>query len=177
MYINKLGRKLTYALRHNPSSLNLELDEYGYANIPEVLSSLKINMEILEAIVAEDSKKRFTINDMQTKIRAAQGHSININLELVPIKPHKILYHGTATKFLDNIFKNGLIPMSRQHVHLSNDIETSLKVGQRHGIPAVLSVDAEKMHEDSFEFYLSENNIWLTKSVPVEFLRVVSKNN
>ena len=115
-------------------------------------------------------EKRYSFNENKSKIRANQGHSINVDVELKPKEPPKILYHGTATRFSDSIKKQGLIPKGRLHVHLSRDVETAITVGKRHGKPIIFQVDCEAMLSDGYTFYLSENNVWLTDNVPCRYL-------
>ena len=133
-------------------------------------SGRKVSLDDLKKIVASNNKQRFRFNDDFTKIRANQGHSISVDVELNEVRPPVVLYHGTATKFLESIKHNGLIAKNRLHVHLSADKETAIKVGGRHGKPIVLTVNSAKMYEDGFIFYLSENNVWLTVSVPINYI-------
>ena len=133
-----------------------------------------ITRELLDHVAETNDKKRFIISDDGAKIRANQGHSIAINLDLPPIPPPANLFHGTATRFIEAIFKDGLKKMNRQHVHLSADIETAQKVGARHGKPIILLLDTKTMAEAGFEFYLSKNDVWLTDNVPVEYLSIQS---
>lgn len=177
----KLSKFLCLVLRHKPETVGLTLDEHGWADVEKLLTAVRrsgrmINREILEEIVRTDEKKRYTLSEDGRKIRAAQGHSISVDLELKEQIPPDILYHGTSTRFLDNIFKDGLLPQSRQYVHLSKDFETAVKVGARHGNAIVLRVEAGNMHQNGYAFYLSENGIWLTKKVPTEYLKVEGKN-
>lgn len=129
------------------------------------------NINDLERIVREDSKQRYSFNEDKSKIRANQGHSIPVNLELKPIKPPSKLYHGTGRKYLDSILKNGLIKKERQYVHLSKDLETASIVGKRHGDLVILEVNAEDMFNKEIKFYLSNNNVWLCDYVPVEYIK------
>ena len=173
----KLGRFISMVLRHKPESIGIVLDEHGYADVKELLKAMNekgksIDMAILERIVAENDKKRYSFNQDHTKIRANQGHSITVDLQLQQKIPPKILYHGTATRFLESIQKRGLLKMSRQYVHLSKDIQTAVKVGQRHGKVVVLNVDAEKMVKDGYCFYLSDNGAWLCEKVPYQYLSI-----
>lgn len=168
---NKLSVFISLVLRHKPEAANLSLDEHGWANVDELIKGVNtagyhMTTEILEEIVRSDEKSRYSYNEDKTLIRANQGHSINVDVGLNEQKPPKILYHGTAKRFLDNIFKDGLKAMSRQYVHLSKGYDTAVKVGKRHGEPVVLLVDAETMHHDGYKFYLSENGVWLTREVP-----------
>ncbi len=131
---------------------------------------VKVTMELLEHVVATNSKKRFSFNEDKTKIRASQGHSINIDLQFSSVQPPAALYHGTAERSIASILQNGLQKRNRQHVHLSADIETAINVGKRHGKPVVLIVDAATMHAEGLEFYLSANGVWLTDNVPSKYL-------
>jgi putative RNA 2'-phosphotransferase len=133
----------------------------------------KIDLEILKELVSKDNKKRYAFNDDLTMIRASQGHSIDVELGYTPKSPPEILYHGTAEKFVESILKSGLQKRNRHHVHLSKDIETAIKVGQRHGKPVVFEVFAGKMFAKGFEFYESDNAVWLCDAVPVAFLRKI----
>lgn len=125
---------------------------------------------MLRKIVKSDSKQRYSYNEDLSKIRANQGHSINVDVELEEVEPPEILYHGTATKYEESIDKSGLIPKSRLYVHLSSDQETAIKVGIRHGKPIYYTVLAKAMFMDGYKFYRSENGVWLTKEVPAKYL-------
>jgi putative RNA 2'-phosphotransferase len=129
-------------------------------------------METLERIVAEDEKQRYSFNEDKTLIRANQGHSIPVDVELPVVIPPDVLYHGTGVNYKDSIEAQGLIPKSRLYVHLSGDVETAKKVGQRHGKPIIYTVDAVAMHADGYTFYRSVNGVWLTKLVPRKYLSV-----
>lgn len=171
----KISKFLSLILRHNPEKINLVLDANGWANVEELIKkaykNVRFSMEDLEYIVATNNKKRFSFNDDKTKIRANQGHSLkNIDLELKNTTPPEFLYHGTVAKFMEAIHETGLQKMSRQHVHLSNDLETAIKVGSRRGKPIILSVRSGDMHKNGHEFYRSENGVWLTETVPVAFI-------
>ena len=131
---------------------------------------LSLDINLLNEIVETNDKKRFAFNDNKTKIRANQGHSIEIDLALQQCFPPDILYHGTAIRFVDSILKEGLTKQQRQHVHLSEKLETATAVGARHGKPTVLIIDAKQMCEDGFLFYKSENNVWLTDAVPLNYI-------
>ena len=144
----KLGKFLSLVLRHKPETIGITLDKNGWADVKELIEKIKlseryIDMEILERIVRENSKKRYSFNEDKTKIRASQGHSIEVELNLKEITPPKILYHGTATSFLKSIKEKGILKMNRQYVHLSMDIETARNVGQRHGEVVILPIDIE----------------------------------
>lgn len=172
----KISKFLSYVLRHHPELINLNLDENGWANVDELITRSKrdphegISFEELDEIVETNDKKRFIFNEDKTRIRANQGHSIDINLALIPQKPPEFLYHGTAQSNIDSIFEKGIEKRNRQHVHLSQDIETATKVGMRHGKPIILTINTEKMFDDGIEFYLSENNVWLTDFVDIKYI-------
>ena len=127
-------------------------------------------MDMLEEIVRTDNKQRYSFNEDKTLIRANQGHSISVDVELKKAVPPDILYHGTGEKYVSSIDKEGLLPKSRLYVHLSKDEDTAVNVGKRHGKPVVYKVDARKMQEDGFEFFLSVNGVWLTNEVPVKYI-------
>lgn len=167
---------LSLILRHNPATVGITLDSAGWVEVGVLLEALKkhghdLSRASLDNIVATNNKKRFEYSPDNTKIRACQGHSLkDVDLQLEEKTPPDILYHGTASRFLDSIFEKGLLPGNRQYVHLSLDVPTAVKVGQRHGISVVLHVDAIGMYKDGFKFYLSHNNVWLTKTVPPQYL-------
>jgi putative RNA 2'-phosphotransferase len=154
------------------------MDRNGWVNIQELIDNtnkykkMNLSIDIIKLIVANNDKQRFRISDDGKMIRANQGHSISIDLELENKTPPDILYHGTAARFLDSIWKEGLKPMTRQYVHLSSNEETAVKVGKRHGRPIVLHIDAKIMCEEGYKFYLSENKIWLVKEVPIKYLKL-----
>jgi putative RNA 2'-phosphotransferase len=166
----KISKFLSYILRHHPELIDLNLDEKGWANVNEIIAKSAndnqgFTFDELNEIVETNDKKRFVFNEDKTRIRANQGHSIGIDLNLKPQQPPELLYHGTAQANVDSILKNGIEKRSRQHVHLSLDIETATKVGMRHGKPIILTISTGKMFEDGILFYLSENNVWLTDFV------------
>lgn len=166
---------LSYVLRHAPESIGLTLDENGWTGVDELLAKAgaagrRLDRAMLEEIVATSDKKRFTLSDDGSRIRAAQGHSVEVALGLEPVTPPETLYHGTATRFLDAIRAEGLKPGSRQQVHLSADAATATAVGSRHGKPAVLRVAAGVMHQEGHAFFQADNGVWLTDHVPPRFL-------
>ncbi len=177
----KISKFLSLVLRHKPETIQIQLDDNGWVSVSELIEKLnnngkEIDLEVLEYVVKTNSKKRFAFNGDKTKIRASQGHSLQIDLKIKPIIPPDKLYHGTSEKFLDSILKSGLEKRNRQHVHLSSDIETAMKVGQRNGKPVILEIQTKKMNKDGLKFYLSENNVWLTEYVPIEYIEN-KKNN
>ena len=171
----KTSKFLSYVLRHRPESVGLSMDQNGWAGMDELIACAEkqgqtLTREQILEVVAENDKQRFRISDCGTKIRANQGHSINVDVELKAVLPPDILYHGTVAAFLESIRAKGLIPGNRLYVHLSKDEETAVKVGQRRGKPIILIVHAGRMEQDGHVFYLSENGVWLTKGVPPSYL-------
>ena len=171
----KTSRFISLILRHKPETIGITLDEHGWANVEELIAGVNkkypIDMQILEKIVNDDDKNRYSFNGDKTMIRANQGHSIPVDVELKKLNPPDILYHGTGEKYVESIEKQGLIRKNRLYVHLSNDIEIAEKVGKRHGKPVIYEIDCKKMIEDGIEFFKSENNVWLVESVPVKYLK------
>ncbi len=173
----KISKLLSLILRHNPALIGLKLDTNGWASVNELLAKMQakghgISMEELKHIVETNSKKRFAFSEDYEKIRANQGHSVKVDLGYEKQDPSPVLFHGTAQKNLELILKTGIKKMKRHHVHLSPDKATAQKVGMRHGKPVILSVDAKRMSDGGFDFYLSNNGVWLTDFVPVEFIKV-----
>lgn len=176
--LDKLSVFISLVLRHKPDTVGINLDEHGWANVEELIDGInntgrKIDMEVLEAIVRTDNKQRYSFNEDRTLIRANQGHSIPVDVELKEQEPPEFLYHGTADRFIKAIMKEGLKPMSRLYVHLSKDIETANKVGKRHGKPVILKVHSGQMYKDGIMFYFSKNGVWLTKKVDVKYLEKI----
>jgi putative RNA 2'-phosphotransferase len=174
-----LSRFLSFVLRHRPDSIGLTLDSKGWASIDELIAKgnaagTQFNHDELRNVVDSSEKKRFSISADSQRIRAAQGHSIGVELGLTHQEPPAVLYHGTATRFYESILSDGLKPGARQHVHLSGDVATALHVGQRHGKPVVFQIEALRMHTNGLKFYLSDNGVWLTHYVPPEFLTLLS---
>jgi putative RNA 2'-phosphotransferase len=170
-----ISKFISLVLRHQPHKYGLALDEHGWAQIDDLIDAAEragvpLTHALLEEVVAHNDKQRFAISDDGRAIRARQGHSLSIDLGLVALEPPPQLYHGTAERFLASIRGQGLLRRSRQHVHLSPDAATALKVGQRHGKPIVLTVQSGAMHADGYRFYRSENGVWLVDSVAVAYL-------
>jgi putative RNA 2'-phosphotransferase len=170
------SKLLSYVLRHRPDSIDLALDAHGWADVGELLLRLeaagkRVDRALLERVVADNDKQRFAFNEDKTRIRASQGHSIGVDLQLREAEPPAVLYHGTASRFLKSILASGLRAGARQHVHLSSDAQTAMRVGARHGFPAVLKVDAARMLADGIVFYQSDNGVWLTGDVRPGYLR------
>lgn len=174
----KISKYLSKYLRHQSDRLGLQLQPGGWVGVEELLTACEthqfpLTRAELEEVVATSDKQRFSFDETQTRIRANQGHSIEVDLQLSPQVPPDELYHGTAQQFIAPILEMGLQKMSRHHVHLSLDIETAKKVGSRRGSPVILAIDAAKMHEDGFIFYRSGNGVWLVDFVPPEYLQVL----
>ena len=166
----EISKRLSYVLRHQPDAIGIQLDNQGWTNIELLIDIMQITLSELKYVVDNNTKQRFSISDDEKRIRANQGHSVKINLDLVPQKPPSILYHGTTLKHYEKIKKEGLLKMKRNHVHLSDQIETAKQVGARHGKPIILVIDCEEMIRHNINFYLSENGVWLTEFVAPEFI-------
>jgi len=174
--LTHISKFLSLVLRHQPETIGIQLDQNGWTNVKELIekandNGINLDRDTLNHIVETNAKKRFAFNETLDKIRASQGHSIEIELGYESQKPPEILYHGTSEKSVQSIIDKGLEKQSRQHVHLSSDIETAIKVGQRHGKPFVFKVLAEQMYTDNFQFFISDNGVWLTENVPVKYLK------
>ena len=178
MDMKKTSIFISLILRHKPDVIGISLDEHGWANVQELINGINktgkysIDMPMLEEIVRTDNKQRYSFNEDRSKIRANQGHSINVDVELKAAVPPEILYHGTGEKYVDSINAEGLKPKSRLYVHLSKDVETAVTVGSRHGKSIVYTVASGEMYRQGYTFYLSENGVWLTKNVPVDFMKI-----
>ena len=174
MSLQDTSKFMSLILRHKPETIGITLDEHGWANVDELIAGISkthvFNRELLEEIVRTDNKQRYSFNEDKTLIRANQGHSIPVDVELEEKKPPEILFHGTGEKYVAFIDKEGLIPKSRLYVHLSSNEETAYKVGQRHGKPVIYKVKSGEMYREGYKFYCSVNGVWLTKTVPVKYL-------
>ena len=171
----RLSKFLSLVLRHDPQRIGLELDDAGWANVDALLrqanaAGAPLTREALEQVVAQSDKQRFAFSADGQKIRASYGHSIPISLDLAPVPPPDVLYHGTATRFLASIRRQGLTARRRNYVHLSSDTDTARAVGRRHGEPVVLTVRAPAMDRDGYVFYRSASGIWLTQAVPAAYI-------
>jgi len=175
MKLTQTSKYISLILRHKPEAIGITLDEHGWADVRELIAGINqthpLTMELLEEIVRTDEKQRYSFNEDKTLIRANQGHSIPVDVELPEMRPPAVLYHGTGKKYAASIDRMGLIPKSRLYVHLSLDREAALKVGRRHGVPAVYIIQAEAMYQNGYLFYRSVNGVWLTKKVPAEYLK------
>lgn len=176
----RLSKFLSLVLRHQPGRIGLVLDENGWADVGVLIEragahGVALTRELIAEIVASSDKQRFALDAASGRMRANQGHSIDIDLSLEPTEPPAILFHGTAAATLPSIRQEGLKPGNRQHVHLSRDEATAVKVGQRHGRPVVLRVFAGKMWGKGAPFYCSANGVWLTPAVPPEFIEFANE--
>lgn len=177
MNLTKISKFISLVLRHKPEEAHVEMDKYGWVDAQQLVEGVSakypgFTYAMLDEIVRTDDKQRYSFSEDRTEIRANQGHSIPVDLGLEPIEPPEYLYHGTGFKYFGLIERDGLIPKSRQYVHLSGDTETALDVGKRHGEPAVLRIMSGEMYRQGFIFYRAENGVWLTDRVPVEFFLV-----
>ena len=174
-----ISKFMSKYLRHQPEALGLVLEPGGWVLIADLLDGaarqgFPITPEELLQVVAENDKQRFALDDTQTRIRANQGHSTSVDLHLDDAVPPAHLYHGTVDKFLAAILVEGLKKMSRHDVHLSQDVQTAAKVGERRGKPIVLVIDSAAMAADGFKFRISANQVWLTEHVPPKYIRILS---
>jgi putative RNA 2'-phosphotransferase len=174
----KISKFLSKHLRHQPEGLGLTLAPGGWVDVDELLAAcakrnMRLTREELNEVVAKNNKRRFSFDAAGTRVRANQGHSVEVDLHLEPASPPDVLYHGTGHRALEAIRREGLRRMARHHVHLSRDTETARAVGARHGRPAVFAVDAAKMQKAGYTFYCSANGVWLVECVPPEYLREV----
>ncbi len=174
----RVSKFLSKHLRHAPAAIGLTLDDGGWVSVEQLLAAAgrhgcPITWEQLNEVVESNDKKRFTFDGAGTRIRATQGHSVLIDLQLVPVAPPEVLYHGTTDGALTAILRDGLSRMRRHHVHLSIDTATALKVGGRHGNPVILVVAAGMMAAEGFPFYVSANGVWLTDRVPSRYIAVL----
>lgn len=179
--VKNTSKFISLILRHRPEAIGISLDEHGWADVQELIDGINrsgghfLDMEILEEIVRTDEKQRYSFNEDHTLIRANQGHSIPVDVEPEEKRPPDILWHGTGEKYVSSIDVQGLIPKGRLYVHLSSDTETAKKVGSRHGKPVIYEIDCRKMTEDGYTFFLSANQVWLTKSVPAAYLKKLER--
>lgn len=172
----KISKFMSKYLRHEPEGLGLTLAPGGWVNVDDLLKACEarnfpVSLAELKEVVARNDKQRFSFDPTGTLIRANQGHSTEVDLQLAPATPPDVLYHGTGQKSVPAIMKDGLKKMARHHVHLSREVETARKVGARHGVPVIFEVDTRAMRAAGFEFYCSDNGVWLVDHVPMEFLK------
>jgi putative RNA 2'-phosphotransferase len=173
--LTRLSKFLSFVLRHDPRAVGIALDPSGWVDVDHLLEQCRahgrpISREELEAVVTAGPKRRFAVSDDGRRVRASQGHSIDVELGYQPAAPPELLYHGTVAASLAAIRASGLERMARHHVHLSPDEATARTVGGRRGRPVVLRVAAGRMHRDGHTFYLSASGVWLTDRVPPEYI-------
>lgn len=170
----KKGKQLSFLLRHDTE---YRFDEHGYREVLDLVQNHGFTKDEIVELVETNDKQRYEFNDDKSKIRARQGHSVNINVDLKETLPPDVLFHGTATRFLSSIKEKGILKMSRNYVQLSEKIDTATEVGRRHGKPVVLGVDTKTMREDGIKFYLSNNNVWLTEFVDSKYIAAILGDN
>lgn len=166
------GKKLSYLLRHDKS---YTFDEHGWREVSDLVANHGFTMEELREIVATNNKQRYEFSEDMMRIRARQGHSIQVDVELAEAMPPDMLYHGTAKAFVKSIMSQGILKGKRLYVHLSTTIEAATKVGARHGEPVILAIDAKRMHDDGIKFFLSRNDVWLTDFVDAKYIISVAE--
>jgi putative RNA 2'-phosphotransferase len=175
--LERISKRLSYILRHHPDSVGLQLDPHGYVEVDLLLSALAAHGEAitlvqLQELVLKNDKKRFAFDEAGERIRANQGHSVEIDLNYAQRQPPPVLYHGTAARFIESIKAKGLIKGQRHHVHLTESIDTAMAVGSRYGKPLLLQIDSGAMHRDGAIFFLSDNHVWLTDFVSKDYIRI-----
>lgn len=168
--LDGMGRHLAYVLRHHPEDAGITLAYGGWAEVDDVLCGLGWSRDELLDVVSHDAKGRHEVSEDGHWVRALHGHSVDVDLGYVPQRPPATLCHGTADRFLSSIMAEGLLPMGRQFVHLSESVDEAVLVGGRHGRPVVLAVDAQGMADDGYTFFRSGDGVWLVEAVPVRFL-------
>ena len=164
------GKQLSFLLRHDTE---YKFDEHGYREVLDLVQNYGFTKDEIVELVETNDKQRYEFNDDKSKIRARQGHSVNINVDLKETLPPDVLFHGTATRFLSSIKEKGILKMSRNYVHLSEKFDIAMEVGKRHGKSVVLAVDTKTMREDGVKFYLSNNNVWLTEFVDSKYIPAI----
>ena len=174
---HNISKFIALILRHKPEAIGISLDEHGWANVDELIAGINktspLTKDQLEEIVKTDNKQRYSFSEDHTLIRANQGHSVAVDVELKQETPPDVLYHGTGEKYVPSILQKGLIPKSRLYVHLSQDTSTAEAVAKRHGKPILFRINTKLMVRDGYKFYLSANHVWLTKEVPVQYLSIL----
>lgn len=176
----KRSKNMSYWLRHKPQAGGIILDDQGWTDVSSLLDALNkkgtpTDFDLLERVVSQSGKNRFELSQNKEKIRARQGHSVQVDLGWEVTPPPQVLYHGTVERFLDSIMDKGLVRGKRHHVHLSPDIETATAVGSRRGEAIILEVAAQDMTANGAEFYLSSNGVWLADHIPPEYLKLLAE--
>lgn len=176
-----ISKFLSLVLRHDPQSIQLDMDKQGWVSVEQLIDhaktirGIRLDAEKISQIVASCAKQRFKLSEDGSCIKANQGHSIQVDLALQPQVAPAALYHGTASRFMDAILQQGLKPMQRHHVHLTEKPETALAVGQRYGRPVLLKIDTASMQQQGHVFYCTDNQVWLTDAVPAQFIQIVGE--
>lgn len=170
----KKSKFLSLVLRHNPQKIGIEMSDDGWVKVSDLCRLMPISKEELQEIVRTDEKVRYSFSEDTLRIRANQGHSIKVQIQMVEKEPPPFLWHGTTYKYLDSIKEKGLLPMGRQFVHLSADTETATKVGSRHGKPVILKISSGNMHEMGHKFWISENGVWQAVHVPIDYIEILT---
>lgn len=171
--LKRVSKYLSFILRHKPDEIGLKLDSEGWASVQELIDKtekIELTLEQILTVVETNDKQRFCLSEDCTRIRANQGHSVKVDLNLTAVEPPEILYHGTAERFWDSIQKSGLQKQERHHVHLSETVSVAKAVGSRYGKPKILEIKAKALYDSGFEFFCTLNRVWLVESVPVEFI-------
>ncbi len=176
-HLVQISKTMSKALRHNPQRLGLQLSLSGWVAVDALLEAFNrkgfsLTRAELEEVVAKNDKQRFAFDESGQKIRASQGHSVSVELDLLPLEPPEFLFHGTTEQSLAAILETGLDKMKRHHVHLSADTQTALRVGSRHGKAVILKIRALEMHQAGHNFFCSANGVWLADTVPPNFLEL-----
>lgn len=170
----KISKSVSFWLRHKPEKIGLTLNKGGWADVKELIEKAQVEIAFdfndLKEVVKNCDKQRFSFSEDFCSIRANQGHTVKVDIAFKEIVAPPVLYHGTVEQFVESIKKKGLLPMKRHHVHLSKDIETATKVGARRGKPVILSIDAKTMQDYGYRFFISENGVYLTDSVPKRYI-------
>jgi putative RNA 2'-phosphotransferase len=170
-----ISKFLSLVLRHKPETVGMTFEKGGWLKVDDLIQGAKeagveLDKELLRAVVEHSERKRFSFSEDGLKIRANYGHSIPIDLAIEAVEPPEFLFHGTAVRFIEAIRKEGIVPQGRQYVHLSPDEQTAGEVGRRHGVPIVFTIQSRLMHENGFKLYPTDSGIWLTETVPPEFI-------
>lgn len=179
MDYTQVSKLMSLLLRHQPQKAHLDMDENGWVDMNQLVRNMNrfcgtnVSREDILHIVRTDAKTRYALSVDSSKIRANQGHSIDVNMEFKAVEPPAVLYHGTGRNAVESILKSGISKMTRQYVHLSADVDTAIRVGRRHGSPCVFQINSKEMHRMGYTFYKSENNVWLTDHVPCQFIKIV----
>lgn len=168
--LTRKGKQLSFLLRHDTE---YRFDEHGYREVQDLIQNYGFTKDEIVELVETNDKQRYEFNDDKSKIRARQGHSVNINVDLKETLPPDVLFHGTATRFLPSIKEKGILKMSRNYAQLTENFDIAMEVGKRHGKPVILAVDTKTMREDGVKFYLSNNNVWLTEFVDSKYISAI----